>query len=55
MATQAVQDFSAQLEGVDRGKGCLRFKRLDSVPTETIKKLLVHAKDTRERECKTKT
>jgi uncharacterized protein YdhG (YjbR/CyaY superfamily) len=52
MATQAVSDMAVELEGVDHGKGCPRFKRLDAVPTETIRRLLSHAQSVRERECK---
>ena len=52
MATEALKDMAAELESVDHGKGCLRFKKLDRVPTETIKKLLVHAHGLHERECR---
>ena len=52
MATQALTDLAVELESIDHGKGCLRFKRLGSVPTETIKKLLSHAHGLYERECR---
>jgi uncharacterized protein YdhG (YjbR/CyaY superfamily) len=52
MATEALKDMAVELEGIDHGKGCLRFKKLERVPTETIKRLLVHALGIRERECK---
>jgi hypothetical protein len=44
--------MAVELEGIDHGKGCLRFKKLERVPTETIKRLLVLALGIRERECK---
>jgi uncharacterized protein YdhG (YjbR/CyaY superfamily) len=52
MATDALKDMAAELAKVDHGKGCLRFKRLESVPTETIQKLLAHAQGLHERECR---
>lgn len=52
MATQAVNDMAKELSAIDHGKGCLRFKRLDAVPTETIRQLLAHAASTNERECR---
>ena len=51
MATDALKDMDAELAKIDHGKGCLRFKKLSSVPTEIIKKLLAHAYGLREREC----
>jgi uncharacterized protein YdhG (YjbR/CyaY superfamily) len=52
MATQALKDMAEELASIDHGKGCLRFKRIEAVPTDTIRRLLVHAKSVRERECK---
>lgn len=52
MATDALKDMDAELAKIDHGKGCLRFKKLSSVPTETIKRLLAHAYGLRERECR---
>jgi len=52
MATQALTDMADELSGLDHGKGCLRFKKLSAFPTETIRRLLVHARSVRERECK---
>jgi uncharacterized protein YdhG (YjbR/CyaY superfamily) len=52
MATQALEDMAEELGGLDHGKGCLRFKTLSTLPTETIRRLLVHARSVRERECK---
>jgi uncharacterized protein YdhG (YjbR/CyaY superfamily) len=52
MATQALKDMADELSGLDHGKGYLRFKRLSALPTETIRRLLVHARSLRERECK---
>jgi uncharacterized protein YdhG (YjbR/CyaY superfamily) len=40
---QALADMADELKGIDHGKGCLRFKRLESVPTEVISRLLTHA------------
>jgi uncharacterized protein YdhG (YjbR/CyaY superfamily) len=52
MATRTLEDMADELSGLDHGKGCLRFKELSAVPTETIRRLLAHAKTVRERECK---
>jgi uncharacterized protein YdhG (YjbR/CyaY superfamily) len=52
MATDALKDMAADLARVDHGKGCLRFKKLEQVPTETIKKLLAHAHGLHERDCR---
>ena len=52
MATEALKDMAAELEAVDHGKGCLRFKKLERVPTETIEKLLAYAQGLHERECR---
>jgi uncharacterized protein YdhG (YjbR/CyaY superfamily) len=49
MATQALNDMAKELSAIDHGKGCLRFKRLDGVPTETIRQLLALAASTKER------
>ena len=50
MATAAVDGMAEALAGVDHGKGCLRFKEFDDVPTGTIRKLLGRARDLREEE-----
>lgn len=52
MATDALTDLTSELATVDHGKGCLRFRKLDAVPTVTIRKLLLHACGLRERECR---
>jgi uncharacterized protein YdhG (YjbR/CyaY superfamily) len=52
MATQALKGMAEELSAIDHGKGCLRFKKDSGVPTETIRRLLLHAKSIRERECK---
>jgi uncharacterized protein YdhG (YjbR/CyaY superfamily) len=52
MATEALKNMAVELEAVDHGKGCLRFKKLERVPTETISRLLTHALALRERECR---
>ena len=51
LATQALEDMAEELKGIDQGKGCLRFKRLEQVPTDTIRRLLAHAKSLAERDC----
>ena len=52
MATDALSDMASELGKIDHGKGCLRFKKLETVPTDTIRKLLVHAQSLHERECR---
>lgn len=52
MATKALEEMADELESLDHGKGCLRFKRLDSVPTALIARLLALARATRERACR---
>lgn len=52
LATQALQDMAEELKTLDHGKGCIRFKRLEGVPTVLISQLLVHARGTHERECR---
>jgi uncharacterized protein YdhG (YjbR/CyaY superfamily) len=52
LATQALSEMAKELTGIDHGKACLRFKRLESVPTETIRRLLRHARSLQERDCK---
>jgi uncharacterized protein YdhG (YjbR/CyaY superfamily) len=52
LATQALQDMAEELQSLDHGKCCIRFKRLERVPVQLISRLLVHAKETRERECR---
>ena len=54
MATQALAEMADELQALDHGKGCIRFKRLDAVPSRLISQLLVRAKDTHERECRRK-
>lgn len=51
-AGDAMQSMAAELAGIDHGKGCLRFKKLDAVPTATIRKLLKRAAKSKERDCK---
>ncbi len=52
MAPRTLRDLADELEAIDHGKGCLRFKRLDQVPTPVISKLLRQAKASHERECR---
>jgi uncharacterized protein YdhG (YjbR/CyaY superfamily) len=51
LATQALKDMSIELKNINHGKACLRFKRLDNFPTETIRKLLGHAASLSQRDC----
>jgi uncharacterized protein YdhG (YjbR/CyaY superfamily) len=44
VSPRAMADMSDELRGIDHGKSCLRFKRLEKVPTETIAKLLAYAR-----------
>jgi uncharacterized protein YdhG (YjbR/CyaY superfamily) len=52
MATDVVAAMSNELAEIDHGKSCLRFKRLEQVPTKTIEKLLQLAKQSHERKCR---
>ena len=52
LAPEAMRDMAAELAAVDHGKGCLRFKRLEAVPTPVIAKLLRRAKASHERDCR---
>jgi uncharacterized protein YdhG (YjbR/CyaY superfamily) len=51
-AMQAIVDMAEELKNIDHGKSCLRFRKLESVPTEMISRLLAHAVGVRERDCK---
>lgn len=50
-ATQALRDMASELQDIDHGKGCLRFKHLNDFPTDTIAKLLRHAVTLSQRDC----
>jgi uncharacterized protein YdhG (YjbR/CyaY superfamily) len=52
MAPKAMRDMAAELEALDHGKGCIRFKRLEGVPSAVISKLLRRAKESHARECR---
>lgn len=52
MVPEALEKMEAELADVDRGKGCLRFTRLEGVPTKSIERLLKLAAKSHERECK---
>jgi uncharacterized protein YdhG (YjbR/CyaY superfamily) len=52
MAPQAMLDLAEELKPLDHGKGCIRFKRLDLVPTQVISRLLHHAKESHGRGCR---
>ncbi len=52
MAPEALREMAAELASVDHGKGCLRFRRLDALPTPVISRLLRRAKESHERECR---
>jgi uncharacterized protein YdhG (YjbR/CyaY superfamily) len=54
MATRALQEVAEELKALGHGKGCIRFKRVEGVPTELISKPLVHAQGTHEHECRPK-
>jgi uncharacterized protein YdhG (YjbR/CyaY superfamily) len=51
LATQAMREMAAELGSLDHGKGCIRFKRLETIPTPIIKKLLRLAMESGERDC----
>lgn len=50
MVAAAIEEMADALSGVDHGKGCLRFKELDDVPTKAIRKVLGRARDLRQQE-----
>jgi uncharacterized protein YdhG (YjbR/CyaY superfamily) len=52
MAPRALRELAEDLKSLDHGKGCLRFKRLEGLPTPVLAKLLHHAWASRERECR---
>ena len=52
MATQALSEMADEIHALDHGKGCIRFKRLQEVPSRLISRLLVRAKGCHERECR---
>jgi uncharacterized protein YdhG (YjbR/CyaY superfamily) len=54
MATQALAEMADELQALDHGKGCIRFKRLQGVPSQLVSQLLVRAKGCHERECRHK-
>jgi uncharacterized protein YdhG (YjbR/CyaY superfamily) len=40
METEAVEDHVAELEGLDVGKSCIRFRKLESLPVDTVRTML---------------
>jgi uncharacterized protein YdhG (YjbR/CyaY superfamily) len=54
LATDVLISMKKELAGIDHGKGCLRFKKLESLPIDTLRELLSRAKASKERDCKTK-
>jgi uncharacterized protein YdhG (YjbR/CyaY superfamily) len=40
METEAVEDHAAELEGLDVGKSCIRFRKLESLPVGTVRTML---------------
>jgi uncharacterized protein YdhG (YjbR/CyaY superfamily) len=52
MAPQAMRELAEELKPLDHGKGCIRFKRLDQVPTQVIARLLHHAMESHGRACR---
>ncbi len=53
-ATDAMTSMKKELSGIDHGKGCLRFKKLEGLPIDTLRQLLSRAKASQERDCKSK-
>ena len=40
MDTGLVEEYKPQLGGLDCGKSCIRFKKIEDLPLETIKQIL---------------
>ncbi len=47
-SAKLIAEMAAELKGVDKGKGCLRFKKLEKVPTDALRTLLMRTKKMRE-------
>jgi uncharacterized protein YdhG (YjbR/CyaY superfamily) len=41
MDTSLVEKYRQELAGIDVGKSCIRFKRLEDLPLETVRKILI--------------
>ncbi len=41
MDTSLVEKYRQELAGLDVGKSCIRFKRLEDLPLETVRRILV--------------
>lgn len=41
--TRLLDKYAHELHGVDRGKECLRFRRLDELPLDTVRRILHEA------------
>ena len=40
LETEAVADHKADLKGLDVGKSCIRFRKLENLPVDTVRKML---------------
>jgi hypothetical protein len=40
METEAVEDHKAELQDLDVGKSCIRFRELDKLPLDTVRTML---------------
>ena len=40
METEAVEDHKADLEDLDVGKSCIRFRKLEKLPLDTVRTML---------------
>ena len=40
METEAVADHKADLKGLDVGKSCIRFRKLENLPVDTVRMML---------------
>jgi uncharacterized protein YdhG (YjbR/CyaY superfamily) len=45
METEAVEDHKAELEGLDVGKSCIRFRKLEKLPLDTVRAMLKETVD----------
>jgi uncharacterized protein YdhG (YjbR/CyaY superfamily) len=45
METEAVEDHKAELEDLDVGKSCIRFRQLERLPVDTVRAMLKETVD----------
>jgi uncharacterized protein YdhG (YjbR/CyaY superfamily) len=45
METEAVEDHKAELEDLDVGKSCIRFRKLEKLPLDTVRTMLKETVD----------